>query len=203
MSSFNRRAIDDPDQIRALSSPVRQEIVDTLAALGGEATVADLAEQLGRPADGLYYHLRVLAASGLVRECPAAQGLERRFRLAGEGDQPLRLAYRTGSEGNLPAVSGFARALLQVAGHDFEAALELQGIAVDGPRRELWTARNKGWLSPADLEEVNRLIERLNSLVSQPAAAGRDRLLSFAFVLAPINPRPKRRATSTPSSRSQ
>lgn len=200
MSRFDRRAIDDPRQIRALSSAVRQEIVDTLAALGGKASVADLAEQLGRPADGLYYHLRVLTDSGLVRQSET-EGAERRYRLAGEGDDPLRLAYRKGAQSNLPAVTGFARALLQVAGRDFEAALELEGIAIDGPRRELWTARNKGWLSAQDLEEVNRLIERLNTLVSQPQAAGRDRLASFAFVLAPINPRPKRRGADPDSKR--
>src|SRR5687768_8664088 len=65
---FNRRAISDPAQIRLLSSPVRQEIVDTLSAFGGEASVAALAEQLGRPADGLYYHLRALVRGALVLE---------------------------------------------------------------------------------------------------------------------------------------
>jgi len=38
--------------IAVLASPVRQEIVDTVEAAGG-ATIAELAIQLGRPADGL------------------------------------------------------------------------------------------------------------------------------------------------------
>ena len=42
------RQIDDPKRIRVLASPVRHEIVDTLSALGGTATVARLAEQIGR-----------------------------------------------------------------------------------------------------------------------------------------------------------
>jgi hypothetical protein len=37
------RHIDDPGRIRVLASPVRHEIVDTLSALGGSATVARLA----------------------------------------------------------------------------------------------------------------------------------------------------------------
>jgi DNA-binding transcriptional ArsR family regulator len=190
---FDRRAIADPEQIRVLSSPVRQEIVDTLAALGGEAGAATLAEQLGRPADGLYYHLRLLVRAGLLHETRSEAGEERRYRLEGEGDAPLRLAYRTGRGGNLAALKGFARALLQVAGRDFEEALETPDVRAEGNRRELWTARNKGWLSAGDIEEVNQLIERLNSLTSQPSGPGRDRLLSFAYVLAPIRPRPKRR----------
>ncbi len=193
MRSFDRRAVAAPDQIRVLSSAVRQEIVDTLAALGGEAVVGELAEQLGRPADGLYYHLRLLARHGLVEEVGGRAQKERRYRLAGEGDAPLRLAYRSGADGNLAALNGFAQSLLQVAARDFEQALAEGEAALDGPRRELWTARNKGWVSSGDLEEINRLIERINALVSQPSAPDRRRLLTFSFVLAPVNPRPKRR----------
>lgn len=197
--TFDRRAIADPAQIRLLSSPVRQEVVDTLAALGGEASVAVLAEQLGRPADGLYYHLRALVRGGLVREVDATSGDERRYGLAGEGDAPLRLAYDVGPHGNVKEVGGFARGLLQIAGRDFDEALRTEGVAVDGPRRELWASRNKGWLGPDDLAEVNALLERLSVLTSQPRAPGRERLMSCAFVLAPVNPRPKRRPLTTKS----
>lgn len=191
--TFDRRAIADPAQIRLLSSPVRQEMVDTLAALGGEASVAMLAEQLGRPADGLYYHLRALVKGGLVREVATPEGEERLYRLAGEGNAPLRLAYNLGPGGNGQELADFTHGLLQIAGRDFNEALESEGVSVDGPRRALWASRNKGWLSAEDLKEVNRLLERLSALTSQPKAEGRDRLVSLAFVLAPVNPRPKRR----------
>jgi DNA-binding transcriptional ArsR family regulator len=193
---FDRRAITDPEQIRLLSSPVRQEMVDTLAALGGEASAAAVAEQLGRPADGLYYHLRALVRGGLVREVTDAGG-ERRYRLAGESDAPLRLAYDVGANGNAKELRVFTRGLLQIAGRDFDEALQTDGVVVDGERRELWASRNKGWLSPDDLSEVNALLERLSVLTSQSRAPGRERLMSCAFVLAPVNPRPKRRPPAT------
>lgn len=188
------RAVSDPAQVRLLSSPARQEVVDTLAALGGEAGVASLADQLGRPADGLYYHLRALVAGGLVEELPSEEG-ERRFRLAGEGVAPLRLVYDLGPNGNAAELRAFAHGLLQVAGRDFESALERGDAAVIGTGRELWASRNKGWLSPGDIAEVNALLERLSELTSQPKVAGRDRLISLAFVLAPIDAQPKRRTS--------
>ncbi|MFM2044669.1 MAG: hypothetical protein RLY86_3245 [Pseudomonadota bacterium] len=190
---IDRRAVSDPGQIRLLRSPVRQEVVDTLAALGGQASVGALAEQLGRPADGLYYHLRALTKGGLVTEVVGPDGGERLYRLAGEGDEPLRLAYASGPRGNLSELGPFARGLLKIAVQDFEDALGTEGVVVDGRRRELWASRNKGWLSPGDVEEVNALLERLTTLTSQPKARGRDRLMSLAFVLTPVNPRPKRR----------
>jgi DNA-binding transcriptional ArsR family regulator len=196
--AFDPRAISEPRHVRLLASPVRHEIVDTLSALGGTASVAELAEQLGRHADGLYYHLRLLCRGGLVREVDGAEGGERLYRLAGTGKAPLRLAYRTGRGGNAPDLARYAHGLLQVAERDFLRALRLPGVAMSGPRRELWAARNKGWIDAADLEEVNRLLERLCDLTSRARGAGRDRLVSLAFVLAPSSRKPKRRGTGAP-----
>lgn len=193
----NSRVVRDPAKIRLLSSPVRQEIADTLASLGGEADVASLAGQLGRPADGLYYHLRALVAGGLVEEVPVDGG-ERRFRLAGQSSAPFRLAYDLSPDGNAKELRAFARGLLQVAGRDFESALDSGDAAVVGKQRELWASRNKGWLSPDDLAEVNALLERLSALTSQPKSAGRNRLISLAFILAPVDAKPMRRRSRKP-----
>lgn len=190
------RLIRDPAQVRLLSSGVRQEMVDTLAALGGEAGVASLAEQLGRPADGLYYHLRALVAGGLVEELPSDGG-ERRFRLVGTSGGPLRLAYDLGPNGNAAELRAFIHGLLQIADRDFQAALGRSDTVVAGPARTLWASRNKGWLAAADVAEVNALLGRLGELTSQPKADGRDQLVSLAFVLSPTEARSKRRAPRT------
>ncbi|WP_369059474.1 helix-turn-helix domain-containing protein [Caulobacter sp. 73W] len=192
--AMTHRLVRDPAQVRLLSSPARQEIVDTLSALGGEASVASLADELGRPADGLYYHLRALVAGGLVEEVRASEQEERRFRLAGAGEGPLRLAYDLGPEGNAAELALFAQAMLKIAHSDFEAALTCDPT-VAGTRRELWASRNKGWLSEADLSEVVTLLERLSSITSQPRAPGRDRLMSVSFCVAPLVVRAKRRGT--------
>ncbi|WP_344697348.1 helix-turn-helix domain-containing protein [Sphingomonas rosea] len=191
VSDHNPRLIRDRVQIRLLSSPVRQEIVDTLAALGGEADVSSLAEHLGRPADGLYYHLRSLAQGGLIREIRRDGG--RLFALVGEGKTPLRLVYDLSPDGNGAALKEFVKGLLHVAGRDFETAVESGSAVVAGTRRELWASRNKGWLAPQDIQEVNALLLRLSELTSQPRSAGRDRLVSVAFMMSPIDPKGKRR----------
>lgn len=193
MSNIDYRAIGDPALITLLASPVRQEIVDTLAALGGDASAADLALQLGRHADGLYYHLKMLCKAKLIVELDAGNQDERRYRLAGDASQPLRLAYRVTDAGHVAALRKFAHGLLQVAEKDFSEALEMPGVALDGPARQLWAARNKGWLSPGELEEVNVLLERLCVLMSQTRTDQRNQLLSCTFALAPHVVLPKRR----------
>jgi len=186
------RQIDDPKRIRVLASPVRHEIVDTLSALGGTVTVAQLAEHLGRHADGLYYHLKLLTQASLIEEM-TREGGERAFRLAGGGRAPLRLAYRTERRANANALAGYARGLLKVAQRDFVQALKDPEVIASGKRRRLWAARNKGWLSERDLAEVNELLERLCTLTSQHREPGRDILVSLAFSLAPLEALAKRR----------
>jgi DNA-binding transcriptional ArsR family regulator len=187
---INFQAISDPDLIAALASPMRQEIVDMLAAVGGEASAADLAEQLGRHVDGLYYHLKILCKLGLIVAVDADVG--RRFRLGGVA-RPLRLAYSTTDEAHAQALRMFTHGLLQVAEQDFDAALSMADVVTHGKDRELWAARNKAWLSVEELQEVNELLERLCRLMSRPRTPERDRLVSCTFVLAPHGAVSKRR----------
>ncbi len=187
--------ITDHRSIGALASPVRQEIVDTLQALGGSASIGEIATQLGRPADGLYYHLRLLVRHGLVEELSDAGRATRRYRIRGPQGAVLRLRYRDGGRAGrgAQAVGRVIDGMLQIAGRDFHAALGEPDVVVEGEMRELWAARSKGWVNDRELAEINRLLVRLNDLLHRPRRAGRDRLASLCFVLAPVKAQPKRR----------
>ncbi len=192
-----RPVVDDAGEIALLASPTRIEIVDTLESLAGAAaTVAELAAAIGRPADGLYYHLRQLAGAGLIEEVVSPEG--KRYRSRSHGSKRLRLRYRPGANANADAVGRVASSVLRVAGRDFTRALADPDTVVDGPRRELWIARGKGWVDAGDLAEVNRLLARLMDLVQQPAAArqrGKRKLVALTWVLAPVAAKPARRGT--------
>jgi hypothetical protein len=180
--------------IASLASPVRQEIVDTVEALGGVATIAELAARLGRPADGLYYHVRRLAKAGLlVRE--DGDGAER-FRTPVPRGGALALDYRPDDPRNAAAIRRVIGGMLRIARRDFDAALAIPNVVAHGPRRALWAGRGKGWVTADELEELNALCARATAILRRPRAPGRDRLVSLCFVLAPIAPRASRRARS-------
>ena len=185
------RAVENAGEIEVLASPTRIELIDTLEALGGDASVAELADQLGRPADGLYYHLRQLAAAGLVIEESTADGRRYRPRTRGEG---LRLRYRPGATANAKAVGQVAASVLRIAGRDFARALADPSTKAEGPLRELWAARGKGWVGDVELGEINRLLMRLTTLLRRPRSARRDRLIVLSWILAPVDAKPARRA---------
>jgi DNA-binding transcriptional ArsR family regulator len=189
-----RGLVQSRGQLSVLASPVRQEIVDTVESLGGEAAVAEIAAQLGRPADGFYYHLRQLTRSGLLEELPeSSDGKGRCYRTSAMRGQRLSLRYRGGSGGNSESVDRVVAGLLRVAKRDFSCALRSGEAVTEGPRRDLWASRAKGWVGAADLTEINRLLIRLNELLHQRRERHRDRLVSFAYVLAPVTARPLRR----------
>jgi len=202
MARIRTALIEDADEIALLASPTRIEIVDTLEALGDAASVAELAAAVGRPADGLYYHLRQLAEGGLIEEVAAPDG--RRYRSRTRKGDRLRLRYRPGATANADAVGRVAASVLRVAGRDFARALADPDTVVEGPRRELWAARGKGWVDAAELAEINRLLARLMELVQKPATERpRGRLVALSWVLAPVEAKPARRAAAPRKSRAR
>jgi DNA-binding transcriptional ArsR family regulator len=190
----SRGAVENAEEIQLLASPTRIELVDTLESLGGEATVAELAAQLGRPADGLYYHLRQLAEGGLLIETATPEG--RRYRTRMPRGERLRLHYRPGKNANAEAVGGVAASVLRVAGRDFKRAIADPQAIAEGPLRELWAARNKGWVGDAELAEINRMLIRINTLLHRPRSSRRDRLVALSWILAPVDAKPARRTAS-------
>jgi DNA-binding transcriptional ArsR family regulator len=183
--------IENAHEIALLASPARIELIDTLEALGGEASVAELAAQLGRPADGLYYHLRQLAEGGLLIEEATPEG--RRYRTRMPRGERLSLRYRPGRTANAAAVGGVAASVLRVAGRDFSRALADPASVAEGPMRELWAARNKGWVGDTELAEINKLLVRINTLLRRQRSQARDRLVALSWILAPVDAKPARR----------
>jgi DNA-binding transcriptional ArsR family regulator len=86
-------------QMRALAAPTRQEIVDVLPGMG-TVSVAELATALGRPADSLYYHLRILNRVGLVRSAGSHRLNGRRETLFRAIAPEMSLCYELGRKGN-------------------------------------------------------------------------------------------------------
>lgn len=191
--------ITERAQLAALATPLRQELLDSLRAAGGAASVRELAAQLGRPADGLYYHLRVLAELGLVTAEAGrsrAGRAERRYRLHGAKRGLLRVAYEPQLADNRDGLRALAAAMLRIADRDFSTALRRPELVVEGPARELWAARNKGWVSAAERRQLVALLERAALLLGRPRSNARQHLLSLCFVLAPIAAQPPRRGAA-------
>jgi DNA-binding transcriptional ArsR family regulator len=194
MQQASFQAISDPQQIKALASSIRHELVDMIFALGGEASVSEISENCGLHADGIYYHLRILQRAKLIEPIGKANGRNRRFRLLGDGKVPLRIAYQTTTVSDRDLLLVYVHGLLEAAKSDFGNALnsEHEKQNQDESRR-LWAARNKGWVNESDLSEINALLERLCALMSKSRSEQAAILLNLSFCMAPSEPKGRRR----------
>ncbi|HXO34239.1 MAG TPA: helix-turn-helix domain-containing protein [Candidatus Acidoferrales bacterium] len=178
--------IDDVKQLNALCAAPRQEVLDALSQIG-TVSVAELASVLGKPADSLYYHLRVLLKVGLVTRAGHRLSKGRRESLFKTIAPQFGLKYRTGSEGNSPQVNAIIGSMLRLGLRDFKRGFLQQDITVSGRRRELWGLRKTGWLTPAGVEKVNAHIISLIGAVGKTKPNGR--LYGVTVLLAPLDSR--------------
>jgi DNA-binding transcriptional ArsR family regulator len=177
-------------QMRALAASTRQEIVDVLPRMG-TVSVAELASALGRPADSLYYHLRILKRVGLVLSAGTRRlngRLESLFRAVAP---EMSLCYEFGKNGNGSEVNAIIASMLRLGIRDFSNSFASADASVSGPKRELWALRKTGWLSQDQISEINRHMHALMRVMAVPGRNGR--LYALTVVLTPLARRSHRR----------
>jgi DNA-binding transcriptional ArsR family regulator len=189
----HKYVIRSKQQMRALAASTRQEILDVLSRMGS-VSVAELATALGRPADSLYYHLRILKKVGLVLTAGFRQSHNRREELFCSVAQDLNLSYQFGKNGNAREVNAIVASMLRLGTRDFARGVRTADAAVSGPNRELWALRNTAWLSRSQLAELNRCIRTLTKVMM--IAGRRGRLYAVSVVLTPLARRPRLRSSS-------
>jgi DNA-binding transcriptional ArsR family regulator len=168
--------------MRALASSARQEIVDVLSQMGA-VSAAEVAAALGRPANAVYYHLRALLRCGLVVPAGVRAHGGRREALFRTPGTDVRMHYDLGDEANRSGMSAIVRSMMRLGMRDFQRALQGGDVAVTGQRRDLWALRKSGWLTPPQVEQVNRHIA---SLASTFRPSRRGRLYGITVLLTPL-----------------
>jgi predicted transcriptional regulator len=174
-------------QLLIVASPGREDLVDAVGVIG-PCTITELARFVGRSRNALYYHVKALRDCGLLVES----------RRSGEGKKPtayydvpgrpMVVRLNLGTERTRKAVIALARIRLRSAARGFVRACRPDVATVEGPTRNLWMTRWKGWLSDREIEEANSHLGRLIELLRHragPVSANR-KLHEFTFVLAPV-----------------
>ena len=190
MTTRKEYRISRPDQIRALATPARQEIIDVLLSSGpGSAT--EIAAALGRPADSLYYHIGKLKRVGLLLEGGKRRRGRREEVVYDLPGRPMRIIYDLGNRKVSARIVDTIGAMLRITRRDFGEAVSEGTAAVSGPYRALWGGRVKGWISKSQLKEINQHLWEICKIVLSPKGRTGNSLHSLTFVLTPLEPNPR------------
>lgn len=174
---------------KAIASPVRQELLDCIEAIG-PCTIAQAAQHVGRAPDSLYFHTRSLERVGLlvrVKTPKRAKGTTREPAMYDVYTRPMSLAYRKPIQPT--DLTAIASGMLRLAQRDIKSALaspkHAEALQLEGPERQLWFARAKGWLLPQDLIKLNELLSQALALVRSRKPTTGAQSLSLVFAFAP------------------
>ena len=179
--------ITDIEQLKAVSDPLRLQIIDTMAEAPVRGwTAKELAARLGiAKQTKLYHHLATLEERGFIRvaETRVVSGItEKRYAV-------VALSFRvdrslvTGAAGT-DAVSDMLDAIFEKAREEILAG-QRSGLidmsAEDFERRRMRLSASHARLSPASVKKVMRLIEKLDEIDDLDEADGADYGLVLAF----------------------
>lgn len=163
-----RASVSDPAVMRALAHPVRLAILQRLQA-GGPATASEVAEVVNASPSACSFHLRALAAAGLIEEDPeaAARGRRRPWRAV-----PFDLAWRTGTDPEADEAAGVLFDSMEVE----LAARKARARAADADYPPAWreTLGTDHLVVNATAAEVVRLRWAVRALLEAAQRSGRS-----------------------------
>lgn len=178
--------IRDPAVIEALISPVRQNLVDRIEALG-PCSVRELAESLRVAPDSLYYHVNLLVEAGVLVVKGARETTRRDEMIYDVKKRNWHIRYEPGQPDNARAVRRLTASMLRQAERDFEAGLEDPAAVVTGPGRNLWTLRLEASLEPGEMELINAHLQEILGVLRKRRRGGdRGTLCALTWCIAPI-----------------
>ncbi|MCB8932911.1 MAG: helix-turn-helix domain-containing protein [Fimbriimonadaceae bacterium] len=172
---MKQRIVLTEPQMEALADPLRSELVLALRAFG-PGSVAELARRVAADPKSLYYPLRKLVATGLVRMVGKQRGKRRaetvyavtadRFEIARGADLELR--------------ARLVKATLRAAEREFLAAQ----ASVPSPK-SLRIARAQLWLQPDDRDAFLARLTELEHEFGDRSEVGRGELIHWTSLVVP------------------
>lgn len=181
----SKLVIERLDQLEAIASPVRQELLEAVAA-STECSVAELASQLGRRPDALYYHIRKLVEVGLIEEMGSRRTAHREESVYRTRGQPVEIRLDRDDPKKIRTVHRLLGALLRLTDRDLKDAIDSGRGVFEGRGRNAGAGRIKGWLTAEDRREVTRLLTRITEIFRRSRDPSRGRLYALTYAFLPL-----------------
>jgi hypothetical protein len=175
---------------KAILSPVRREIVESMQKLG-PCSIAEVARDIGRPADGLYRHVAVLVASGFLLEIgerDARRNVGRRYDAAADDFLAPRVSRRASADAR-DTIVRTAEALAKSSIRVLRASARAGRIHCEHDARNFVVMHVVSWLTPAQFKEVRTLVIRMARVLERGRVARVGDPYEVFAIAAPVTRR--------------
>lgn len=174
-----------PEQLAALTSARRHDIVDRLAA-GGPMSIKELARQIGAKPSALYHHVQKLLAVGLVVEA-GRRAVRRRYEQLYATPAPRMRLIRALAENRQPELMAqIATSLTRQMARDFRAAGASSRKVPEGKHANYGFFRLVGRPNPRQRARINACLQEIAEILwnsDDPASTP----IALGWVMAPLH----------------
>lgn len=167
-------------------SPVRLEIIDAMSVIA-PCSVAELAIELGRTPQSLYYHIKMLVEVGMIIQTATRKAGKRDeavydlpsggFRIAGTDDPDLEdTSIRLTST------------ILKLAERNFREAWDVDLIRKVGSAgwESAYVSRRRVWLTDEDLLKLYALLGEMSTLLSKATKRREGQPYAMTNLIIPL-----------------
>lgn len=183
--SLRTLRIRDPRQLRAIRTPLRQEILQSIVR-SGPASVRELARTLDRTPASLYYHIHALEKAGLIASKKRGARGGRTERTYSAVADRILVDRTVRSPAFARALLDLHRAALNQADREIEDALRQERIAGTPEGEGVILLRLTACLSRADAHEARRRLRDLAQFLSDRSGTDGEETLSLTAALAKV-----------------
>ncbi len=181
--------IDDPEQIRCLSSARRHDILARLL-VAGSLSVRELAEWLGAKPSALYHHIQQLADAGLIRHDGHRVVNRRREQLYVARSPRMRLSRDMSRRQVRDSLGEVVASFSRQAERDFRRGLVETSPAPDlslpgDAEARRGFARAFGRPGGERLKRINALLDEAAALMTAEDAEGGETAVVLSWALTP------------------
>jgi DNA-binding transcriptional ArsR family regulator len=156
--------ISSAKQLRALRTPLRQEIARALVRRG-PCTVRELADALGREPAALYYHVHALVDAGIATEKGKRDEGARPEIVYSLAAERIMIDRRETSKSFLSALGDLQRATLRTAERELACSLEARGRTDGDDGTSLLRLSSR--LRPRDAARVGKMLHEVVEFLSE------------------------------------
>ena len=170
-------------EVGALTSPTRHAVYRVILGQG-EASVREIAAQLGNHPASLYKHIDHLEEAGLIAEVGTRATGKRDARVFAVAKRLIK--YQSDNPELIEALNQFIQSELRHAGRKIAQSFEEGTAVTSGKGRDTYFGSSFGWLTDEELAELNDLLDRMTELMDGKPRRPGTRLIATLPNLFPL-----------------
>ena len=176
--------ISEPRQLRALRTPLRQDILQAMSLLKS-ASVRELATAMDRPPASLYYHVHELEDAGLITKRTARRSGTKTETVYEPAAEQIRIDRTKHTRRFVEALSDLHKATLSQATREVTAALCARSSG-DSSDNSLMLVRLSARLSRDDVKKAQRMLDELAAFLGERDSSVNEETFSFTAAMAKL-----------------